>query len=69
MTNNKANTVPMSNLPKTNFNVTEASEYLGIGERTLRQLIWDREVRVVRFNRRIIIRKSDLDKFLEDNLI
>ena len=47
------------------MNVGEAANYLGIGVRTLRELIAKGEIRHVRIGRRVIVRSSDCDAFLE----
>ena len=51
--------------PPTNMSVQEASFYLGVSVRKLRSSIANHEVRHVRFGSRIILRKQDLDAFLE----
>jgi excisionase family DNA binding protein len=51
--------------PPINMSVVEASLYLGVSERKLRESIARREVKHVRFGSRIILRKLDLDSFLD----
>ena len=51
--------------PPANMSVQEASFYLGVSQRKLRSSIANHEVRHVRFGSRIILRKQDLDSFLE----
>jgi excisionase family DNA binding protein len=51
--------------PPTNMSVKEASFYLGISERKLRESIARHDVKHVRFGSRIILRKQDLDSFIE----
>jgi excisionase family DNA binding protein len=51
--------------PPTNMSVKEASFYLGISERKLRESIARRDIRHVRFGSRIILRKQDIDSWLE----
>ena len=51
--------------PPTNMSVREASFYLGISERKLRESIARRDIRHVRFGSRIILRKQDIDSWLE----
>lgn len=48
-----------------NMNVTEAAIYCDVSERSIRERIATRELRHIRFGRRIILRKVDLDSFLE----
>tara|TARA_B110000037_G_scaffold44366_1_gene54510 strand:+ start:1085 stop:1315 length:231 start_codon:yes stop_codon:yes gene_type:complete len=57
------------NTPKPNMNVGEAARYLCLGERTLRDLIARREIRTVRIRKRIILRRIDLDAFLESQAV
>ena len=47
------------------MSVKEASFYLGISERKLRESIARHEVKHVRFGSRIILRKQDIDSWLE----
>ena len=51
--------------PPTNMSVKEASFFLGISERKLRESIARHEVKHVRFGSRIILRKEDIDSWLE----
>jgi excisionase family DNA binding protein len=51
------------------MSVKEASFYLGVSERKLRGSIAMGDVRHVRFGSRIILRKQDLDLFLEGRLV
>ena len=53
-----------SNCPA-NMSVKEASIYIGVSERKLRESIATGDVQHVRFGSRIIMRKQDLDSFLE----
>ena len=55
--------------PPTNMSVKEASIYLGVSERKLRESLAIGEVRHVRFGSRIIMRKQDLDLFLEGMVV
>ena len=55
--------------PPANMSVKEASFYLGVSERKLRDSIARGDVRHVRFGSRIILRKQDLDLFLEGRLV
>lgn len=47
--------------------VNEASEYTGIGRNTLRKLINDHKIPVVRIGNKILIRKSVLEEFVRVN--
>ena len=51
------------------MSVLEASEYLNISERKLRDLIAYAALRYARIGKRIILRKQDLDSFLEGRVI
>lgn len=51
--------------PPTNMSVEEASLYIGIAKRSLREKIANREIKHVRIGRRIILRRVDLDAYLE----
>ena len=53
-----------SNCPA-NLSPKEAAIYIGVSERKLRSSIARHEVRHVRFGSRIILRKQDLDSFLD----
>jgi len=48
-----------------NMSVKQACSYVGVSERTLRSSIAKHEVKHVRFGSRVILRKIDLDAFLE----
>ena len=53
-----------SNCPA-NLSPKEAAIYIGVSERKLRSSIANHEVKHVRFGSRVILRKIDLDSFLE----
>jgi len=55
--------------PPVNMSVLEACFYVGISERKLRELIARGDIRYVRLGSRILIRRIDLDQFLERNLV
>ena len=55
--------------PPANMSVKEACKYLIISERKLRDLIAEGDVRHVRLGSRIILRRQDLDLFLEGRLV
>jgi excisionase family DNA binding protein len=66
ITNEKTNsTYNIRSNPPANMSVKEASFYLGISERKLRESIARHEVKHVRFGSRIILRKQDIDSWLE----
>ena len=49
------------------MSVEEASVYTGIGRNTLRKLISERKIPVLRIGRKILIRMETLDNFLRIN--
>lgn len=49
------------------LNVPEAASYIGISQRTLRSLIADRKIRVIRLGGRVILRRIDIDRFLDQH--
>lgn len=51
--------------PPQNMNCVEAAHYIGVSERKLRDSISNGDIKVIRFGSRLILRKSDLDNFLE----
>jgi excisionase family DNA binding protein len=51
--------------PPVNMSVLEACFYVGISERKLRELIARGDIRYVRLGSRIILRKQDIDSWLE----
>ena len=55
------------NPPKV-LNVSEASQYIGVSQRTLRSLIADRKIRVSRIGGRVLLRLVDVDRFIESKL-
>ena len=57
------------NTTKAVLNVRDASAYLTICERKLRELIALREIRQCRIGRRIVIRRVDLDNYLEEQRV
>jgi|14BtaG_2_1085337.scaffolds.fasta_scaffold05441_3 excisionase family DNA binding protein len=56
---------PLRANPPVNMSAMEAAIYLGVSERKLRDSIARGDVRHARFGSRIILRKQDLDSFLE----
>lgn len=54
--------------PPANMSVKEAALFVGVSERTLRETIANHEIRHVRFGSRIILRRVDLDAFLEEKV-
>lgn len=55
--------------PPVNMNVVEASKYIGVSPRKLRELIALRMVKSVRIGKRIIMRREHLDSFLESQTV
>ena len=55
--------------PPANMSAKEAATYLRVSERKLRDSIARGDVRHVRFGSRIILRKVDLDSFIEGMLV
>ena len=56
-----------TNPPKL-LNVTEASTYIGVSQRTLRSWISEREIKVARLGGRVVLRLVDVDRFIERHL-
>ena len=56
-----------TNPPKL-LSVAEASEYIGISERTIRSWIADRKIKVSRLGGRVVLRLVDVDRFIEKHL-
>ena len=56
-----------TNPPKL-LNVTEASTYIGVSQRTLRSWISERKIRVCRLGGRVVLRLVDVDRFIERHL-
>lgn len=50
------------------LNVHEAADFLRIASRTLRNLVAQRELQVVRIGGRVLFRQKDLDAFVESRL-
>jgi|13_taG_2_1085334.scaffolds.fasta_scaffold01739_9 excisionase family DNA binding protein len=57
-------TVCIRSVPPRVLNVKEASAYLSISERKLREEIALGNIKVARLGRRILLRLSDLDEFV-----
>ena len=57
-------TVCIRSAPPRVLNVKEASAYLSISERKLREEIAIGNIKVARLGRRILLRLSDLDEFV-----
>lgn len=57
------------NAAKANMNASEAAQWLGIGERTLRDLTMKREIRSVKIGKRRLWRKKDLEAFLDSQTV
>lgn len=56
-----------SNCP-TNLSVVEAATYIGVSVRSLRSCIARHEIKHVRFGARVLLRKVDIDDFLESKV-
>ena len=56
-----------TNPPKL-LNVTEASTYIGVSQRTLRSWISERKIKVARLGGRVVLRLVDVDRFIEKHL-
>ena len=62
---NSLNNYNIRSNPPANMSVIEASLYIGVSIRKLRESIAKHEVKHIRFGKRVILRKRDLDSFLE----
>jgi excisionase family DNA binding protein len=58
----------LRNNPPKLLNVTEASTYIGVSQRTLRSWISGREIKVARLGGRVVLRLVDVDRFIERHL-
>jgi excisionase family DNA binding protein len=47
--------------------VKQAGAYLGRSEQSIQHLIFERQLPVVRYGRRVHLRRSDLDKWIDSN--
>ncbi len=56
-----------TNPPKL-LNVTEASTYIGVSQRTLRSWISERKIKVARIGGRVVLRLVDVDRLIEKHL-
>jgi excisionase family DNA binding protein len=54
--------------PPKNLKVAEAAAYIGVSDRTLRTLIAEQKIPVVRIGGRIVLRLVDVDRWLESKL-
>ena len=50
------------------MNVAEASQYIGISDRFLRELIASKKIRAARIGKRVVLRLVDLDAWIEKQL-
>ena len=50
------------------LSVTNAAAYLGRTKQALQHMIYQKELPVVRYGRRVHLRRLDLDKWIEQNL-
>jgi excisionase family DNA binding protein len=46
------------------FNQVEAAQYLGVSDKTVRKLLKEGTIRFARIGSRVLIAKSELDRFL-----
>lgn len=51
------------------FNRKQAARYLGLSENTLVKLIQSGRVKQIKIDRRVIIAKAELDRFLEGEVL
>ena len=58
----------LRNNPPKLLNVTEASTYIGVSQRTLRSYISERKIKVARLGGRVVLRLVDVDRFIERHL-
>ena len=47
--------------------VKQAGDYLGRSEASIQHMIFDKELPVVRSDRRVRLRRADLDKWIDEN--
>ena len=73
----ESNTIQLQNIaeesslrtnPPKLLNVTEASTYIGVSQRTLRSWISERKIKVARIGGRVVLRLVDVDRFIEKHL-
>ena len=64
----KANESSLRTNPPKLLNVTEASTYIGVSQRTLRSWISERKIKVARIGGRVVLRLVDVDRFIEKHL-
>ena len=64
----KANDSSLRTNPPKLLNVTEASTYIGVSQRTLRSWISERKIKVARIGGRVVLRLVDVDRFIEKHL-
>ena len=50
---------------KVYMNVPEVSDYMRISARKVRELIACRELKIIRIGRRVIVRRVDIDNFMD----
>ncbi len=51
--------------PPTLLSIKEASYYIGISERKLREMVYSGKIKAIRLGGRIILRRSHIDEELE----
>ncbi len=52
-------------IARPNLNVKEGALYIGISQRKLRELLAEGVIRKIRIGSRVIIRRKDIDEYLE----
>lgn len=54
--------------PPRNLSIIEGARYVGISRARMNELLAERVIRHVKLGRRVILRTSDLDSFLQKNI-
>jgi len=53
---------------KAGLNFSEAAEYIGVSEMTVRRMVMRRQIVPVRIGRRVLFLRSELDRFLQASM-
>ena len=54
---------------KAAYSIKEAAEYIGgIHESAMYRLIWDKQIKSYKIGRRRFVLKTELDKYIEENM-
>ena len=65
----EVNLKTISVVEKVAYSVKDASEYVGgINESTMYRLLWDKAIKSYKIGQRRFILKSELDKYIEENM-